>query len=144
MGSLSVRRSTYFIVRRTQSKSGIARRMRGAPLRQSVRSRQSLLPRWVQAKRSTDRRGKTVEAGARRTGFGDYSRNNLSFVRSPLLHDPRRGVYGESDHFCSSAFTTPERGRPDVILWEDFYAGSDFHLYQNPPCARLCPALTGR
>src|SRR5262245_19492438 len=68
--------------------------------------------------------------------------NKYPFVRLPQPHSPLGGLDGESDHFYSSAFTTRECARPDVIFCGGGSAKSDFHLYANPPCARLCARLT--
>ena len=128
-GWLRLHGITDVLVRRDAIEPGIAYRMRGALPRQWVRSRRCLRPRLAQARLSKDRRERTVGDGARLTGFRDGSRNNASFVRSPLPNDPRRGAGGESGHFCSSDFTTRASRRSDVnFLASVQLPRSDFHL----------------
>jgi len=85
------------------AQSDIACQMRGALSRQSARCQRSLLPRLAQAVRSTDRRERTVEDGALRTGSQDSPRNIASFARGPLPNDPQRGAHAVGSG-CFSSF----------------------------------------
>ena len=88
---------------------------------------------------SKDRCERTVEGGAPRTGSRDATRNKPSFARLPMLHSPRRGADRGSDHFCSSAFTTRECARPDVIFFAIAPAPDRIFTYTRihraPDCA---------
>src|SRR5262245_48725703 len=97
---------------------------------QWARSRRCLLPRLAQTVRSKDRRERIVGGDAHRTGFPDERRNKAPFVRSPLLHSPRRAAGdGENDRFCASAsYNACLREIGCEFVAALYLPGSDFHL----------------
>lgn len=79
--------------------------------------------------------------GRRTTGMGHAVLVHLLDCRGCIIHaSPTRSV----TIFVHLHPTTRVYGRLDVnLLAVVCLPGSDFHLYKNPPCARLCGLLTG-
>ncbi len=124
------------------AQSDIACQMRGALSRQSARCQRSLLPRLAQAVRSTDRRERTVEDGALRTGSQDSPRNIASFARGPLPNDPQRGAHAVgSGCFSSFQFRNACLGKTgcDFFNHRPLRADRIFtytRIHRAPDCAR--------
>jgi hypothetical protein len=142
-GLLRLHRKVDLLGRRTQSNQVLGVECTERYQDIGPRSRRCLLPRLAQVRRSKARRETTVGDGARPTDYRDGPRSTGSFARLPrcIIHaSPTRSV----TIFVHLHPTTRVYGRLDVnLLAVVCLPGSDFHLYKNPPCARLCGLLTG-